>query len=92
MAIFSIIKSKVNTNNKVQFTVIIEEGSIQSGDNFVLYETHHPIAFTVEEIIKDSEHTTLVCSGSLPWEGAYVKHRVDTNNPNVAKLSAYKQG
>ena len=91
MAIFTIIKSK-KTADKVELTVELKEGSIEPENKFQLFETHHPITFTVKDVVRRNELTILTCAGNIPWENAFVNHKVDTENPKVAKLSAYKNG
>lgn len=92
MAIFIILKSKVNVDRKIELTVAIREGVIETGLKFQLYETHHPSTFTVSEVTVDGSNAVIICEGSLPWEDAYVNHQVDTSDPKIAKLSAYRHG
>ena len=76
MAKFKIISTKkVKNENKTVFKINLIEGSLDIGESFTCYDTHHPVEFTILEIKNNNE---LLCNNYIPWDDQFKGGEVDT--------------
>ena len=81
MAKFKIIHTKKTSEyGKAEFYVNFIEGMLNIGDEFKTYDTHHPVKWTILEIICKPE-CFLKCKNRLGlfWDDQYSGAIVDTS-------------
>jgi hypothetical protein len=76
MAKFKISSTKKAKNeNMTIFKIDLIEGSLDIGESFTCYDTHHPVEFTIFEITNNTE---LLCNNNIPWDDQFKGGEVDT--------------
>lgn len=68
------------TQQVVEFDVVFLRSSLSAGDQFIVYDTHHPLTCNVLEVMPQGEMTVLRCEmqGKLGWENQFAEAIVDT--------------
>jgi hypothetical protein len=87
MSIFYVIESR-RSGDLVDFYVVFRDGFLQVGSIFTLFDTHHPIDFTVRELRDITKAVTLIrasCAGTLPYNSFAQETTVDTSDQSYAK-------
>ena len=73
MAVFKIITSrpieKKDFDHKPQLDVQLLSGKLNVGDDFVLYETHHPFDVIIRKIEDKGDYLTLHINCAVSYEG-----------------------
>lgn len=94
MTIFKIIASrpieKKDFDHKPQLDVQIISGNLNVGDEFVLYETHHPFRVIIRKIENKGDFFTLHVSCGVGYEGCHIGTVVDTENPESGRKYGYR--
>lgn len=87
MAVFRIIHTRKNApEGPPEFDVAFIEGTLAPGDAFRVFDTHHPLDFTVREVRHDQAGlVTLVCNSYIGWDEQFAGCEVDTAHPDRAK-------
>ena len=81
MTQFRIVGSrKAHEPDIADFDVIYLRGTLNPGNEFIVYDTHHPIKCTVLESTSKDNKTTLRCRMylGLGWENQFADAIVDT--------------
>jgi len=90
MTIFQIKSSRSAINgNLAEFDVIVVNGEVSYGCEFLLFETYHPCKFVVERVEKKGELILLKVQGIVPWDNRWRGAIVDTENSDAAKKYGY---
>jgi hypothetical protein len=87
MSIFYVIDSRC-FGDLMDFFVVFRDGFLQVGDVFTLFDTHHPVDFTVREQRDITKAVTLVrasCTGTLPYTSFAQETTVDTSDSAYAR-------
>ena len=94
MAVFKIITSrpieKKDFDHKPQLDVQLLSGKLNVGDDFVLYETHHPFDVIIRKIEDKGDYLTLHINCAVSYEGWHVGTIVDTNNSEAGQKYGYR--
>ena len=94
MAKFKIIASrpieKKDFDHKPQLDVQLLSGNLNVGDEFILYETHHPFDVAIRKIENKGDFITLHISCAVPYESWHVGTMVDTDNPEAGRMYGYR--
>jgi hypothetical protein len=81
MARFKIVGSRQTDHpNQTDFDVVYLEGTLTTGEEFVVYDTHHPIRCKIIKSSASGNVTTLRCNmkRGIGWENQYEGAIVDT--------------
>jgi hypothetical protein len=81
LAQFRILASRSTDDDKVaDFDVVFLQGNLLVGDEFVVYETHHPVKCKIIEARAVGEWITLRCQITMRfgWENHWAGSIVDT--------------
>jgi hypothetical protein len=81
MAKFVIYHSRnTSIKNIVEFDAVFIRSTMAAGDQFMVYDTHHPWVCKIREVIPIAKFTTLICElpGELGWENQFTVAEVDT--------------
>lgn len=91
MAKFRILASrKAAPPAQTEFDVeYMDASQLNVGDSFRVFDTHHPVDFTVNEIKSTGNLVTLLCRNYLDWDDQFAGAIVDTENPVDAKRFGY---
>jgi hypothetical protein len=80
MAKFRIRETRSRSEiGQADFVVEWLDGQLHPGDNFNVYETHHPVRVEILSAITIGGTSVLTCAVNLGWDGNYAPSIVDTN-------------
>jgi hypothetical protein len=82
MAIFKIIHTqKVLESEITEFYVEFIEGILSPGNEFITYDTHHPVQWTVLKVLDTNDICLLRCKSKLGigWDDQFSGAIVDTS-------------
>jgi hypothetical protein len=79
MATFKILNSRRGTAQaSAEFEVQPIEGSVEVGDEFRCYDTHHPVDYRVQAVRTTSDTVILSCAGFFGFDEQFVGAVIDT--------------
>ena len=87
MSLF-VVRDSHRSDDTFDFCVVYREGGLASGDTFTLFDTHHPLVFTVRDARELNRAVTLLrttCVGGMPYDSFAAHATVDTDDPEYAR-------
>ena len=74
------------------FSISDLEGDLNEGQEFILYDTHHPCRYTIKSIVRDEQPLVMYVAQYIPWNHAWQNAIVDTDNPEGGKRYGHHWG
>jgi hypothetical protein len=91
MAKFRIRETRLRSETgRADFVVEWLDGQLRPGDNFYVYETHHPVRVEILSATSIAGGSVLICAVTLGWDGNYAPSIVDTREAGRPKAFRYE--
>ena len=89
MAVFKILGSEPQAEKRFDshphFEIEMISGTLNVGDRFVLYDTHHPCNYDIVSVTPADAGIRIEVRQVIMWSDAWKGAIVDTDNPKAAQ-------
>jgi hypothetical protein len=80
MSVFKVIKSRRGQmQGSVEFGILSLSGGVAVGDEFLCYDTHHPVKYRVQTVRSTPDGVVLLCDGSYGFDDQFTGAIIDTS-------------
>lgn len=80
MSVFKVIKSRRGlTQGSVEFGILPLSGGVVAGDEFLCYDTHHPVRYRIQTVQSTPDGVVLSCDGFYGFDDQFAGAIIDTS-------------